>query len=263
MLEFYLQDKKGPSGEEIQSVRGIYYALYSAIIQHRDSFSIVWEEADENADREILRRFLFLVLAEYPELFYVNFDKSEVYFKGNTAEIRFRYVFSKKECQFLKKKIEKKIFCLILVAKCLYKEKEEKVIRYLYCYFVTHISYAGEQLKSRDERELCRIHSAAGVFLDGRAVCDGIARAFKLVLDKLGIENRVIRRELKKGAEFSHEWNVIKLYGDELHADITWEMDVYTLHNRMRFEFFLLTENEMEVKHRKGKEQECFKKRKK
>ena len=161
----------------------------------------------------------------------------------------------------MQKEMKKKVSQLCLVANCLCRNRKEKMMKYLYRYFVTHISYAQEQLHSKNEQELCRIHSAVGALLDGRAVCDGIARAFKMVLDELGIENRVIRRNLQKSAEFSHEWNVIVLNGEELHADITWEMDVYNVQNRMMFEFFLLTEKEMQKKHQRGKNQECFKKR--
>ena len=42
----------------------VHYALYSAIMQHRENFSVAWENAKESTDRDILRRFLFMVLAE-------------------------------------------------------------------------------------------------------------------------------------------------------------------------------------------------------
>ena len=232
----------------LQKAGKVYQMLYSAIRQYQSNLCIVWEEADE----ELIPRFLFLLLADHPELFYISAERAFYQYGKGFAKIRLVYGYSEQECRKIEQEIKKQVRQLALAAKMFGGNNRVQQLWYLYRYFVTHISYAGEQLESKNERELCRIHSAVGALLDRSAVCDGISRAFKLVLDELGIENRLIRRTVREKMKFAHEWNIIFLESEELHIDITWEMDVYSIHKQVRYEFFLLTAEEMQEKHEKG-----------
>ena len=58
---------------------------------------------------------------------------------------------------------------------------------------------------------------ASGVLLMGQGVCESYARAYKLLLDAVGIENA-----LETGEE--HIWNMVKLDdGQWYHVDVTWD----------------------------------------
>ena len=236
---------------ELQDAMKLYSILYSAILQHQNVICIAWEATDENADKDILNRFLFMVLADYPELFYIIWENVSYYFNNDVVEIEFKYACSKLECRRLQKKIEKKVLCLSRVAKSFYKRDVIQQIKYLYTYLATNISYAGDKLKSVEEKEVCRIHSALGVLVDKSAVCDGVAKAFKLLLDELGIESGIAHREINKNMEYAHVWNVIVINGKELHADVTWESNMYSIRKYVSYEFFLLTEEEMQEKHQR------------
>lgn len=235
----------------------VYKMLYLAVLYHQREVIVEWDEADEG----LIPRFLFLVLADHPDLFYVRVESSSFYYGVGYAKICFKYGISEQESRRIGERVRCRVKEFALLARLRGGIDPIEQMRYLYRYFVTQVVYAKEQLNSEDEWELCRIHSAVGVLLEGRAVCDGLARAFKMVLDELGVENRVVRREVQKGAKFTHEWNVIDLDGEELHADITWDMDVFRVQNQVMFEFFLLSEREMQEKHQKGQNQACFKKR--
>ena len=235
----------------------VYKMLYLAVLCHQREVIVEWDEADE----VLIPRFLFLLLADHPSLFYVRAEGSSFCYGEGYAKIRFRYGFSEQESWRIGEEIRRRVMGLTLVARDHGGIDPIEQMRYVYRYFVTRVVYAEEQLNSEDERELCCIHSAAGVLLEGKAVCDGLARAFKMILDELGIENRIIRKEIQSSAKFTHEWNVINLNGEELHADITWDMDVFRVQKQVLFEFFLLSEKEMQEKHQKGQNQACFKKR--
>lgn len=241
-------------GDDLQKAREVYHMLYSAVRRHQKVFLLTWDEATE----ELMPRFLFLLLADHPEIFYASAEWTTFCYGQDFAEICFDYGFSKIESRKLERKLKWQVSRLVHAVRLVSREDKVQQMKYLYQYFATNISYAQKQLNSEKEKELYRIHSAVGALLDRNAVCDGIARGFKLVLDELGIENRLLRRCLKKNMEFDHEWNVIFLNGRELHIDITWEMDVYSVQKQVNFEFFLLSEEEMNEKHRRGKHQECF-----
>jgi len=233
--------------------REIYCALYSSICQREDAFlfSTALENINVDADKDAWIKIFFMILADHPELFYVNLETISYYY-CDIVEIKFKYIFSPEECQKLQKEIKKKLSYLILVAKCFWGNDKMYLIKYLYCYFVEHMSYAVNELKSKDEKEQCRIHSAVGALLDERAVCDGFARGFKMLLDELGIENWLIRRDIEPNTEFTHEWNVIKLDERILHIDVTWEISLYKLKKQIMYKYYMLTEEKMEKNHQKN-----------
>ncbi len=70
-----------------------------------------------------------------------------------------------------------------------------------------------------------RAHEAAGALLDGQAVCDGYAKAFKLICDELEIPCIIVAgTAYQNGSEELHAWNYVcmengKWYG----VDATWD----------------------------------------
>lgn len=66
------------------------------------------------------------------------------------------------------------------------------------------------------------IYSAYGALVNQDAVCQGYALAYKLLLNKAGIESGVVTSEA-----MGHEWNYIKLDGKYYYVDVTWDDPVW------------------------------------
>jgi len=66
--------------------------------------------------------------------------------------------------------------------------------------------------------------NAKGAILNGSAVCNGYARAMKLLLNEVGIASEIATGEAKteRGA-ISHAWNVVNIDGELYHVDVTWD----------------------------------------
>ncbi len=64
------------------------------------------------------------------------------------------------------------------------------------------------------------IYSIYGALVNGHAVCEGYARAFKLLCQSAGIECILITGD-SKGV--GHLWNMVKLDGNWYHVDVTWD----------------------------------------
>ena len=66
-----------------------------------------------------------------------------------------------------------------------------------------------------------------GVFLKRKAVCQGIAMAYRCLCIKIGIESIVVRGNSLKPGDTNYEryaWNIIKVGESSIHVDITWDM---------------------------------------
>lgn len=85
-------------------------------------------------------------------------------------------------------------------------------------------------------------HTAYGALVEHEAVCDGYSKAFKILLDKVGIENIIALGILQ---EESHAWNIVKIGNDYYHTDVT--SDVLKENNKRYaiHAYFNLSDNEV------------------
>lgn len=98
------------------------------------------------------------------------------------------------------------------------------------------------------------IYTAYGVLVEQDAVCQGYALAYKLLLNKAGIESGVVISNA-----MHHEWNYIKLDGKYYYVDVTWDDSMWGFNNIAGFwdlagsvlhENMFLSFDELRVNHR-------------
>ena len=95
----------------------------------------------------------------------------------------------------------------------------EKAIA-LHDYIVINCEYDYENyLANKLPRE---VYSAYGVFVNRKAVCQGYALAYKLLLNRVGIECYMV-----SSSAMNHAWNLVKLDGQYYQVDTTWDDPVW------------------------------------
>ena len=90
---------------------------------------------------------------------------------------------------------------------------------------VTHCEYVDGLLLSP---------TMAGALAEGKAVCSGYARAYKYMMNELGIECTLCGSDA-----LNHEWNIIKIDGKPYHVDTTWDDPVYDRYGYVSHDNFL------------------------
>jgi hypothetical protein len=93
-------------------------------------------------------------------------------------------------------------------------------------------------------------YTILGLVLDGKAVCEGIAKFVKLALSYLGVKSLVVHGNaidptINKSE--MHAWNIVKLNGKTFHLDVTYDLGVTKEHPR--HDYFNLTDDEISVDH--------------
>jgi len=63
-------------------------------------------------------------------------------------------------------------------------------------------------------------YTAYGALVEGSAVCEGYAKAFQLVLNKVGIQTTLISGKTSGG---NHMWNMANIEGSWYHVDVTFD----------------------------------------
>lgn len=87
-------------------------------------------------------------------------------------------------------------------------------------------------------------HTIEGVLLNKKAVCEGIAKAVKFLLNKKSIECEVVTGYTKQEDGVRHAWNVVKVDGLWYHLDVTWDLNMST-DGVIRYDYFNLSESEI------------------
>lgn len=98
-----------------------------------------------------------------------------------------------------------------------YETDYEKAL-YVHDAIIETTDYDSENAKKDDGAHLWG--TAYGTLIQHKSVCQGYAEAYKLVMDRLGIECGVCGGEAKGE---SHAWNYIKIGGKYYWADLTWD----------------------------------------
>ncbi len=156
------------------------------------------------------------VMADHPEIFYVdgyqytNYSVDDVItrisFTGN-------YLYGEDEVKKRQGKINE------AVNKCLAgapsSEDDYYAIKYIYEYLIANTEY---DMNAADNQNIC------SVFINGKSVCNGYAKAAQYLLGKLGIQSTLVTGTVntKNSVGVRHAWNLVLCNDAFYYLDVTW-----------------------------------------
>lgn len=108
-------------------------------------------------------------------------------------------------------------------------------------YLTVHNTYNREVAMGMPE-EHYRIYNAYGTIVDGDSVCDGIADAYMLLMNRLGVPCVYVG----SNAHW-HAWNMVQLDGNWYHVDATWGDPVPNIEGAANHNYFLLSDETMQA----------------
>lgn len=98
------------------------------------------------------------------------------------------------------------------------------------------------------------IYNLYGALVNGEAVCEGYARAFKYIMDELEIPCIMVigKATNSEGKTENHAWNYVQLDGTWYAIDVTWDDPIITggwLTQRNKYKYFLKGSKEINSDH--------------
>lgn len=171
-----------------------------------------------------VKRVLSALFSDRSDIYYINIDKTVV----SEKVIIIFYRATKEEVEQLEKKMQPKIAeylsCVddTMSAYDVALRLQAKMIE-----LVDYDTVALDEQNRRggaDKDKIDYLRTICGVFIDGKVVCEGYARAMQYLLQKCGVECAEVsgrcygdHGELRGG----HSWNLIKADGDYYYLDAT------------------------------------------
>ena len=172
-----------------------------------------------SCDQAQIDKVFQCVMLDHPEIFYVDGYKYTWYKEGDKIikiEFTGNYLYSAEEIEDRKKQIESAVSDIL--AGVPDTEDEYLIVKYIYETLVSDTEYDSE---GADNQNIC------SVFIHGRSVCQGYAKAFQYLLHRMGMEAGLVKGEVKDGG--SHSWNLVSVNGNWYYADVTWGDASYRL----------------------------------
>ncbi|MCH5248638.1 MAG: hypothetical protein J1E98_01830 [Lachnospiraceae bacterium] len=197
-----------------------YYA-YSVLSENEQDLyiEILWALQGFNddvklssIDKEEISRIFQCVLNDHPEIFYVDGYTYTQYTLGDMIKkITFTgtYNMDAEAVEVCRKQIDSYVNqCL----KELSSEADEyETVKYIYEYLINHTEYSDS---SDNNQNIC------SVFIDGKSVCQGYAKATQYLLQRVGLKAELVLGEVSTGE--GHAWNLVEIDGNWYYVDTTW-----------------------------------------
>lgn len=162
-------------------------------------------------DKSVLDVVFACVMNDHPELFYTDgYQYTEYTIGGTVTGLTFsgKYSMTDAEAEQAKLMIEQRL------AECFQhvplNEDEYSAVRYLYEWLIDHTEY---DRTAENNQNIC------SVFLQGRSVCQGYAKAMQYMLQKAGIQC-VLVTGFTNGER--HGWDLVRVNGEYYYLDPTW-----------------------------------------
>lgn len=165
-----------------------------------------------SCDRSLIDKVFQCVMLDHPEIFYVDGYKYTWYRDGDTiTKIEFtgNYLYTAEEIADRKEKIDAAVDEIL--AGLPNTQDEYLIVKYIYEALVGGTEYDSE---GADNQNIC------SVFINGKSVCQGYAKAFQYLLHQIGIEAGLVKGTVKDGD--SHAWNLVSVNGNWYYVDATW-----------------------------------------
>lgn len=221
-VDYYLETL----GKEQQKV---YYAIKEGLTNIEKSFPVPRTEGKELSD------IFQMVRMDCPEIFYTISFTYRFYPDSNYVEMIPEYLFPKDKIKEHKQALESRVRKIVRNAEQL-NELEKEL--YVHDFICENVHY--DKLKKQYSHEIL------GALGNGVAVCEGIAKAVKLLLNELGVWCIVVMSENnpEKGIKYRHAWNVVRINGEYFHLDVTFDNTI-SKENLRRYDYVNLSDKQI------------------
>lgn len=212
-----------------KSQQNAYHVMKTGLKALAPSFQAPRLEEKELAD------IYFLLRLDCPEIFYSVKFQYRYYQDSGNVEILPEYLFEKSKIKAHQKAMKSRVEKLCRPA---VKFTETEKLQYIHDFICSSVRY--------DKLKKPYSHEIIGPLGQGVGVCEGIAKAVKILCDTLGIWCIIALSEAnpEKGIKYRHAWNIVRVNGQYHHLDATFDNTLGSKEG-IRYDYFNLSDKQI------------------
>ena len=186
----------------------VYHGILQGITSLADEFQI------PALDGDALYDVFFQMRLDHPEVFWATGYKYRYYKDSPNIIFIPEYLFDKGKIKEHQKAMKSRVEKLVRPAQSLSEWEKEK---YVHDFICQNVHY--------DKLKKAYSHEIIGPLGQGVGVCEGIAKAVKVLLDALGVwcVIAICGNNPEKGIKYRHTWNIVRIGGAYYHLDATFD----------------------------------------
>ena len=199
---------------QLSEVEQIWYRdIESALGVMAGKIKLSEDGINAGLDEKVIDKIFQSVLNDHPELFYVEGYSYTTYTRGDrTVAVEFVGTYSLDFDTALERKLEIEQAVEDFLEGAPDTEDDYDKIKYVYERLIRDTDY---DLDSEDNQNIY------SVFIGRASVCQGYAKAFQYLLNRMGVECTLVQGKVLETGE-GHAWNLVRSNGNYYYVDTTW-----------------------------------------
>ena len=208
-----------------------YKKIHESILNFETEIDVSEWNIPIEEEESFFPKFIHL----YPDIFYINRYCLYNYNDSIITKIEISFSMDQSEIQTKKKELDEALNNVIASVDTTGLNDLQKALAY-HDYLAAHTKYALQN----DEYTKPLVNSVYGALVNNNTACEGYSGAYKLIMDRLGIETYMVL-----STKANHAWNIIKIDGKWYYVDVTHDDPTWDVLGRVFHTFFALGYNEL------------------
>ena len=212
-----------------KSRQAVYHAMKAGFTALSPAFPVPRLESRELSD------IFFQLRLDCPEIFYVTGFSYRFYPGADHVELVPEYLFDKSKIKDHQKALSARVEKLARPARSMSDWEKE---RYIHDFICENMRY--------DKLKKPYSHEIIGPLGQSVGVCEGIAKSVKILCDALGLWCVIAISEAnpEAGIKYRHAWNILKIDGQYVHLDATFDNSL-SHDGVIRYDYFNLDDSRL------------------
>ncbi len=219
-----------------------YKLLYDGVMNLKKKIPLVGIHLTSDG----IHRVFHAVTFDNPFLYYFNQTFLNIKYSGQQTVLVPQYFFEREQIEIYNGRIERSVN-KIIADLGLNRMSDAEKIKSVHDYFCKRISYDHEAVANDKVDKFVASHSIIGVFSKQKAVCEGISKAFKIVLNTADVKCIIVDGNAGEKSE-NHSWNIVKINGRPYHIDLTWDL-ANSKASLINYDYYNVTDGDISKDH--------------